>query len=123
MSKEEPIRIALNLEGDMAKRFQVVKKKWGLEANTDVIRMLITWYYDQLPVERPTLEHLNLNEQGILIKDRSLEPPQGRLIQVFFKDGKAWCEYDEADNCRHVDFALELPEVQEILKKKGWKPK
>jgi len=123
MSKEEPIRIALTLEGDMAKRFELVKKKWGIEANTDVIRMLITWYYDQLPPQRPTLEHLNLNEQGVLIKDHSLAPPAGRLIQIYFKQGKAWCEYDETDDCRHVDFALELPEVQEVFKKKGWKPK
>lgn len=111
------------MEGEMLKRFLAVKKKWGLEANTDVVRMLITQYYDQLPVQQPILEHTNLNEQGVMIKDRSLEPPQGRLIQVFFKEGKAWCEYDETDRCRHIDFALDLPEVQEILREKGWKPK
>jgi len=62
MSKKEPIRIALTLEGEMAKRFETVKRKWGLEANTDVIRMLITQYCEQLPAERPLLEHMNLNE-------------------------------------------------------------
>ena len=123
MSKKEPVRIALVLEGEMAKRFDAVKKKWGLEANTDVVRMLITQYYDQLPAQRPVLEHMNLNDNGVLIKDRSLEPPQGRLIQVFFREGKAWCEYDETDKCRHVDFALDLPEVRKILQEKGWKPK
>jgi hypothetical protein len=123
MSKKEPIRIALTLEGDVAKRFEAVKKKWGLEANTDVIRMLITQYYDQIPIERPTLEHVNLNDLGVLVKDHSLEPPQGRLIQIYFREGKARCEYDETENCRHTDFALELPEVREIFRKKGWKTK
>jgi hypothetical protein len=117
--KEEPIRIALNLEGDMAKRFQAVKKKWGLEANTDVIRMLITQYYDQLPREKPTLEHFNLNENGVQVLDRDLD----RLVQVYFKPDKVVCEVDGEERCRHVDFALDLPEVQEIIRKKGWKIK
>jgi hypothetical protein len=74
------------------------------------------------------LEHFNLNEQGVMILDRSLDPPKGKLVEVYFKPMpddtlKILCEYDETDKCRHVDFALELPEVQEIIRKKGWKVK
>jgi len=119
MSQEEPIKIALKLDGEVAKRFLAVKKKWGVEANTDVIRMLITWYYDQLPREEPALEHFNLNENGVQILDRKI----GQIIQVYFKPDKILCEYDETNDCKHVQFALDLPEVQEILRKKGWKLK
>jgi len=65
----------------------------------------------------PQLEHYNLNEKGVLILDRSLD----RIIQVYFKPDRVLCEYDETNDCRHVQFALELPEVQELLRKRGWK--
>jgi len=81
-----------------------------------------------VPTPPPTLEHFNLTENGVTILDRSLEPPKGALVDVYFKpDAKnrlqARCQYDETNDCRHVKFALDLPEVQEILQKKGWKPK
>lgn len=72
---------------------------------------------------RPVLEHFNLNEYGVVVLDRSLDPPKGQLVQVDFKENKVFCEYDESNHCRHIDFAMDLPEVQEILKRKGWKPK
>jgi hypothetical protein len=77
---------------------------------------------------KPILEHFNLTENGVTILDRSLNPPKGALVDVYFKpDAKnrlqARCQYDETDDCSHVKFALDLPEVQEILKQKGWKPR
>ena len=77
---------------------------------------------------RPILEHYNLSENGVTVLDRSIEPPKGRLIDVYFKPDsdnrlQARCEYDDTDRCRHVDFALDLPEVQEIIRQKGWKLK
>jgi hypothetical protein len=81
-----------------------------------------------VPTPPPTLEHFNLTENGVTILDRSLEPPKGALVDVYFKPDQknrlqARCEYDETDDCRHVRFALDLPEVQEILQKKGWRAK
>lgn len=118
--KEKVVRLGLTLEGEMLKRFRAVKNKWGMESNADVVRMLITDAYDGLPQQQqPSLEHFNVNENGVQILDRDLN----RMIQVYFKPDKVLCEYDGSNNCKHVDFALELPEVQEILRKKGWKPK
>ncbi len=124
--EEEPIRIALVLEGEMAKRFEAVKKKWGLEANTDVIRMLITNYYDQMPRGRSGLEHTNIDSEGVWIKDWDLDTQKGRLVHVNLKSDpnnrvQAYCEFHETQSCNHIDFALDLPEVQKILKEKGWK--
>jgi hypothetical protein len=70
------------------------------------------------------LEHFNLDENGVRILDRSLTnkySPNGRIIDVYFKEEKAWCEYNDSSDCKHVEFALSLPVVQEIVKKKGWK--
>jgi hypothetical protein len=41
-------RIGLTLEGEMLKRFQAVKHKWGIESNADVIRFLITQEYERI---------------------------------------------------------------------------
>jgi len=116
----EEIRINLRLDGDMAKRFSEIKENLGLKNDTEIVRSLINWYYHAHETElRPKLEHWNLNENGVSITDRQLN----RIIQVWFKPDRIWCEYDESSDCKHVDFALDLPEVQEILRKKGWKPK
>lgn len=69
------------------------------------------------------LEHYNLSEKGIRILDKSLKTAtsKGRIIDVYFKPDRVGCDYCKSDNCRHVKFALSLPEVQEIIRKKGWK--
>lgn len=63
-----------------------------------------------------TMEHFNLNESGIRILDRKLN----WIVDVDFKPNKAWCSYCESEKCNHVKFALSIPDVQKILKKKGW---
>jgi len=78
----------------------------------------------QKPVpELPPLEHFNLSEHGVCILDRTLANSicKGRIIDVYFKPDKVLCEYCESTGCRHVKFALNIPEVQKILRKKGWK--
>jgi hypothetical protein len=72
------------------------------------------------PPELPTLEHFNIWEEGVRILDRNLDKPRGLIVDVYFKPENAWCEYCESSSCKHVDFALSLPEVQKILKHKGW---
>jgi hypothetical protein len=70
------------------------------------------------------LEHFNIDEKGVRILDRSLateHSPNGRIVDVYFKERKAWCEYDDSSDCKHIEYALSLPIVKEILKKKGWK--
>jgi hypothetical protein len=46
--KEEVIQIRLVLEGEMAKRFLTIKRRYGFESNTDTVRLLITQAYDEI---------------------------------------------------------------------------
>lgn len=60
------------------------------------------------------MRHFNLDEHGIRILDPSLATnnnPNGRIIDVFFKQGQAWCNYDQSADCKHVEFALSLDVV------------
>lgn len=104
---------------------QIVKRGREYQNRGDFVLEAIRRRLEEFVIHEPEpmLKHFNLNEQGVMVLDKTLEPPNGRIIQVYFKEGKAWCEYDETDRCRHIDFALELSEVQEILRKKGWKAK
>jgi hypothetical protein len=72
--------------------------------------------------ELPQLEHFNISENGVRILDRSLGNgvSKGRIIDVYFKPNKVLCEYCGTDNCKHIEFALNIPKVRKILIEKGW---
>jgi len=121
---KEELRIYLRADGDIAKRFWRIKEQLGLKNDTEVVRSLINWYWREHQEKlQPPLEHFNISEHGVSILDRTLADAtsRGRIIDVYFKPDKVWCEYCESSKCQHVKFALELPEVQKILRTKGWK--
>ena len=60
--------------------------------------------------------HINVYEDHATIMDRDLD----RLVDVYFQNGKAWCEFCEEHDCDHTRYALSLPKVQKVLKKHGW---
>jgi len=114
---------------DLIKEVDSVVGKHGFRSRAEFVkeatRRLLTSYGISFRTEelRPPLEHFNLSENGVWVLDREIEPSKGRIVEVVFKPDRVFCVYDESNGCRHVDFALQLPEVQEILRKKGWKPK
>lgn len=70
--------------------------------------------------EKPiTMEHFNLSENSVRVLDRSIN----WVVDVYFYPDKVWCDYCKTEKCRHIDFALSIPDVQKILVKKGWKLK
>jgi hypothetical protein len=73
---------------------------------------------------QPPMVQFNAGEKGVKIQDPSLATkysPHGFIVDVYFKDGKAFCDYCQSSECKHVEYALSLPLVQKIFKKKGWK--
>ena len=76
--------------------------------------------------ELPVLEHFNLGDSGVRILDRSLasKSTSGKIIDIYFKPEGIWCSHCQADSCRHIDFALTVPTIEEVVDKKrreGWK--
>jgi hypothetical protein len=76
-------------------------------------------YQKQEKEQTIQMEHFNLSENGVKILDRSIP----WVVDVYFTPDKVWCDYCKSEKCRHVEFALNLKDVQNILKKKGWKLK
>jgi hypothetical protein len=121
---KEELRIYLRADGEIAERFWRIKEHLGLKNDTEVVRSLINWYWRENQEKlQPPLEHFNIWEEGVRILDRTLgdTTSRGLIVDVYFKPDKAWCEYCESSKCQHVKFALSLPEVQKILRTKGWK--
>jgi hypothetical protein len=120
---ESLIRVRLDLAGGEAEEFLMVKQFLGVKNDTEVVRSLIHRFaLEHKDDLQPLLEHFNLNEEGVMILDHTLDPPKGRIIQVLFKPEQVECELCESQQCRHIRFALSLPAVMGLLRKKGWSP-
>ncbi|MEM2506204.1 MAG: ribbon-helix-helix domain-containing protein [Nitrososphaeria archaeon] len=93
------------------------------EIAKEAIRQLLNQYKENLtPPPLPPLEHFNISENGVRILDRTLANgySRGRIIDVYFRPERIICEYCQTDNCRHIEFALKIPKVREILSQKDW---
>jgi hypothetical protein len=44
----EPLQLKVVLDGEMAERFLTIKKRFGFESNSDLIRMIITKAYEEM---------------------------------------------------------------------------
>ena len=66
---------------------------------------------------RTRFEHLNVYDDHVTIIDYDLR----RTLNIYFKEEGVWCEYDESEDCPHIEYVLTIPKVQEILEQKGWK--
>ena len=64
--------------------------------------------------ERRRFEHINMYEDHVKILDNKLERA-GRIVSVYFRDAKAWCEYCDEHMCVHIQYAWEIPDVRAVL--------
>jgi len=118
------VRVYLRMDDELGERFLQIKQHLGLKNDTEVLRTLINWFWREHFQElEPQLEHFNISEEGVRILDRTLRngSSRGRIIDVYFRPDGAFCEYCSAADCRHVKFALGIPEVRQIIRSKGWK--
>jgi len=113
--QEEELKVYLRLHGEMTDRFTRIKEHMGLKNDTEVLRSLINWYWRNYRDElRPSLEHYNLKPDGVMILDRDLN----KVIQIHFNPDGIFCEQCGNPTCKHVEFTLSIPAVQEILRKR-----
>ncbi|MEM3628878.1 MAG: ribbon-helix-helix domain-containing protein [Candidatus Bathyarchaeia archaeon] len=129
MSKPKPgsdhitIKLPKELVEEMDRLIGVKGFRSRGEIAKEAIRQLLSQYKESLtPPQLPPLEHFNISENGVRILDRTLANgySRGRIVDVYFKPDRIICEYCGTDNCRHVQFALTIPKVREILAQKDW---
>ena len=67
----------------------------------------------------PRYEHFNINDTGVRITDRKI----GMIAEIYIKPQGIFCDIDKSNTCEHIDFALTVPAIQEIItrkRKEGW---
>ena len=110
----DELKIYLRLDKELTEIFSLIKKSFGVKNDTEVLRFLINWYYDENREKlQPRLECFNLNQEGVTILDRDLK----RTAQIHFKP-EIRCEHCKTNECSHIRFALAQPEIQEIMKRR-----
>ena len=85
-----------------------------VEVTKEALRQFLLTYS-----KKPLLEHFNLNEDGVRILDHGIN----LIVDVAFKPKGIQCDYCQTNDCRHIRFALSVPEIQGIIRKKikeGW---
>ena len=114
---DNPEKLNVQLKGTVADKFKRIKTYLGLENDTEVVRSLITWYYNEhnkdLAGPPRTMWHLNLSENSVLIWD----PDIHKAVDVYFTDHEVKCGYCESRSCKHVQFALAQKDVKEAIEK------
>ena len=69
-----------------------------------------------------SLSHVSTYEDHVKILDLMLGA-HGRIVAVDFnKDGSPYCDYCEAPDCVHVQFAWEMPKARDMLHGHGFAP-
>ena len=69
-----------------------------------------------------SLSHISTYEDHVKILDLMLGE-HGRIVSVDFNnDGSPYCDYCEAPDCVHVQFAWEIPKARDILYGHGFAP-
>ena len=111
----------IKLPNDIVVEMDQLIGKHGFKSRAEIIkdalRELLTRYKNS---EMPRFEHFNINQSGARITDRKLH----MIADIYFKPEGIFCDLDKNDNCEHIDFALTVPKIQDIIRKKtkeGWK--
>ena len=106
----------INRIDEYVKRKDAIYKS-RVDFTLDAVRKLLDKFGLLTPV--PVLEHFNLDEDGVKIHDRTIH----EYVNVAFKPNGIWCDYCETNDCRHIQFALSVPAIQKVIRKRiqnGW---
>ena len=72
-------------------------------------------------IEQRRFSHQNTYEDKVRILDNNIGE-MGDIVEVFLKDDvkKAFCGYCEKEDCVHVKYMWDLPQVTKILRNRGF---
>jgi len=96
----------------------------GFTSRAEIAKQAIREFIAKNPLPTPEpytyrLEKINTDSNGTKILDRELR----EVIQVYIKPNGITCDHCRVNNCEHVDFALSIPEIKQLIhtkRKDGW---
>jgi len=124
--EKEPVEgdyTTIKLPNDLVTTMDKLIGKHGFKSRAEIVKEALRDLlnrYKTPEMELPRFDHFNMGVNGVRITDRQLH----RIADVHFKPDGIYCELDESDTCKHIEFALTVPEIKEIIRnkrKEGWK--
>ena len=110
---------SVSIPEEMVREIQRVIKENPHLGYKNVSQFVISAIRQLLERYKPLFEHFNTYEDHATIIDRTGK--YARLVDIYFRNGKAYCEFCKEFDCEHIRFALKLPKVAYPLIEKGWK--
>lgn len=128
MVEWDSVRIPKGLSEEIEKFLKTeAARRLGYNSKAQLVVDAVREYLAKIG-RKPRLEHVNTYKNRVTILDRELEG-HGRVIDVVFLEEKnglekiiyPYCTYCQTNDCLHADYAFEIPDVREILRKHGIK--
>ena len=122
MPKEEQDFRGVSLKRELVEQVEkFVKEHPQYKSKADFVHEAVRVRIAEIKkCEFPRFEHFNKGPDGVRITDRQLH----RIADIYFKPEGIFCDLDKSNSCEHIDFALTVPEIQDIIRKRrkeGWK--
>ena len=107
------------------KEYSKVKEEYSIKKGIRSFSAYVSYRLAQIlelntQPKLPRFEHFNKDPNGVKITDRKLH----KIADIYFKPEGIFCELDQSNDCEHIDFALTIPEIQAIIRKRrkeSWK--
>jgi hypothetical protein len=123
---EKPPYRSISIKAEFADSLEVFIKnnpQYGYRSLAQFLEDASRRRLEELKAEEtkfPRMVRVNTSEDGVKIWDNKV-----RLnADITFTPAGAHCSIDETDDCDHITFALSLPEIKKIVRKRkqeGWK--
>jgi metal-responsive CopG/Arc/MetJ family transcriptional regulator len=97
----------------------------GYRSRAEITKQALREFMQRNPLPKiekilPRFEHLNMDATGAKIIDRQTK----RIANIIIIPQGMHCDICDEHQCVHIDFALTVPDIQEVIREKlaeGWK--
>jgi len=115
--------VSISLPKDLVDKVDLIIKAGtlGYDSRPEFIKEAIRKRLSELGYETGQPTHLfrvwNIAIDRVTIYDEALS----RWVNIYIKEGTLMCELDRSEDCIHVKFVAEIPQVVDMFKRMGWK--
>ncbi|MCP8315241.1 MAG: ribbon-helix-helix protein, CopG family [archaeon] len=115
--------ISISLPKDLVDKVDLIIKAGmlGYDSRPEFIKEAVRKRLSELGYETGQAIHpfrvWDITADRVTIYDETL----GRWINIHIKEGRLICELDRSEDCIHVKFATEIPQVIDMFRRMDWK--
>jgi len=115
--------VSISLPKDLVDKVDLIIKAGmlGYDSRPEFIKEAVRKRLSELGYETGQAIHpfrvWDVTVDRVTIYDETM----GRWINIHIKEGKLTCELDRSEDCIHVKFASEIPQVIDIFRRMDWK--